>query len=406
MKRIISLGFFGLLAIGSVSAQGLYYLGTETEDSIPLKWVIGTNVIYDDNVAPGYGTKEDSIGINSYMGLSFVSITPQTTWDVYVRLGLIYYASAPSTMDSINPQSRVGVNLTHRFSERLRLSSRNFISYELEPDYSYGYASSRPTGAYFFWQSDDSIGFRWSERFATYTGIRLTGTTYPDIPQNDRFTWELYNQLRYQLSIQTLLTFDARYGQTSGNGAFTDASDIYLLCGAEHRFSPNTVGLINTGVQLHSVKGGDNSASPYLEFALNSQMTEQFRIRSYARYGIETANNVQTVNAKQIEFGDVQVLRIGISSDYAISPMFSLFGGVDYIPTSYSSGHEVGTGLSYADQSSDIINTYIGLSVKFNDYLTGTASYNYTHSSSDFSSAGTGGNYDRSRVSVGLSAEF
>jgi hypothetical protein len=309
-------------------------------------------------------------------------------------------------MDEINPQSRAGVNLIHRFSERLRLSSRNFISYELEPDYSYGYASSRPTGAYFFWQSDDAIGFRWTERFATYTGVRLTGTTYPDIPENDRLTWELYNQLRYQLSIQTLLTFDIRYSQTSGNGVFTNASDVYLLGGAEHRFSANTVGLINAGIQLHSVKGGENSSSPYLEFALNSQMTEQFRIRSYARYGIETANNVQTLFAKQIEFGDVQVLRIGVSSEYALSSMFSIFGGVDYIPTFYASGHEVATGLSCSDQSSDIINAYIGLSVKFNDYLTGTASYNYTYSSSDFSSGATGGNYERNRISVGLSAEF
>ena len=40
--------------------------------------------------------------------------------------------------------------------------------------------------------------------------------------------------------------------------------------------------------------------------------------------------------------------------------------------------------------------------MKFNDYLTGTASYNYTNSSSDFDS----GNYDRNRISIGLSAEF
>ena len=89
----------------------------------------------------------------------------------------------PSYMDDINTQSRAGISLTHRFSERLRFSSRNFISYELEPDYSYGYASSRQTGAYFFWQTDNSLGFRWTERFATYTGVRLSGTKYADICQ-------------------------------------------------------------------------------------------------------------------------------------------------------------------------------------------------------------------------------
>jgi len=52
--------------------------------------------------------------------------------------------------------------------------------------------------------------------------------------------------------------------------------------------------------------------------------------------------------------------------------------------------------------SEDIFNGYIGLSVKFNDYLYGTLSYNHTTSSSDL----LGGDYDRNRVSVGLRAEF
>lgn len=402
MKRKIPFGLLGLLAAGSASAQGLYYLGTEAQESLPLKWVVGTSVIYDDNVSPGFGPQESSWGINPYVGLSFVSISPQTTWDIYVRLGMIYYADAPDGMDEVNPQSRLGVNLTHRFSERLRFSSRNFISYELEPDYSYGYASSRQTGAYFFWQTDDSLGFRWTERFATYTGIRVTGTDYQDVDNNNRLTWEVYTQGRYQLSPQTVLTLDYRYSQTSGDGAFTDTSDNYLLLGVEHRFNPTTVGLIRAGAQFHSVDGGDDSTSPFVEFALNSQINQQFNIRSYARYGIETYNNIQFLNGQTVEFDDQQVLRIGVSAEYAISPMFSVFGGIDYIPTSYAGGEVVNGGGSVDDQSSDIFNAYIGLSVKFNDYLTGTASYNYTDSNSDFA----GGTYDRNRISIGLSAEF
>ena len=39
----------------------------------------------------------------------------------------------------------------------------------------------RQTGEYFFWQTDNSVGFRWTERVATYTGFELTGTTYADV---------------------------------------------------------------------------------------------------------------------------------------------------------------------------------------------------------------------------------
>jgi hypothetical protein len=407
MKRKIPFGLLGLLAVGSASGQGLYYVGTETQESLPLKWVVGLSAVYDDNVSPGFGDQDSSFGLNPYVGLSFVNISPQTTWDVYARLGLIYYFDTPGGMDDVNSQSRVGVNLTHRFSERLRFSSRNFVSYELEPDYAYGYASSRQTGEYFFWNSDNSVGFRWTERLATYTGVRLTGTTYEDSDNNDRFTWEAYNQFRYQLTPQTVLTLDYRYGQTSYEGGFgSDTTNQYLLGGVEHRFSPNTIGILRVGAQFRDIDDDDDSyTSPYLEFALNSQVNSQLRIRSFARYGIEDYNTIQSFNGVVVNFEDSKTLRFGISGDYSISPTLSVFGGIDYIPTNYDGGQVVSspnTGASFGDQDEDILNAYIGVSMKFTEYLTGTASYNYTNSNSDID----GLDYDRNRFSLGVSAEF
>lgn len=395
-----------LLSAGYASAQGLYYVGSEAQESLPLKWVVGANLTYDDNVAPGFGDEEDSLSINPYVGLSFVNITPQTTWDVYARLGLIYYFDQPDTRGSedFNSQSRAGVNLTHRFSERLRFSSRNFISYELEPDYSYGYASSRQLSEYFFWQSDNSVGFRWTERFGTYTGLRLTGANY-DVANNDRFTWELYNQFRYQLTPQTVLTGDYRYAQTSGDGRSSDSTDQYILAGAEHRFSPNTIGIIRAGVQLRDVDDGSSSTSPYLELALNSQVTQQLSVRAFTRYGIEGYDTVVFhPDAGLVEFDDRRTLRIGVSAEYAFSPMVSIFGGIDYIPTSYEEGRRLGAPSPNkpSDLDDDIFNAYVGVSVKLTETVTATASYTHTDSSSDV----VGRDYDRNRISVGISAEF
>ncbi len=402
-------GFIGLALVGSASAQGLYNVGSEAQESMPLKWVVGTSVIYDDNVgAGGGGAAQSSFGVNPYVGLSFVSMTPQTTWDVYARLGLIYYLDKPNIpgMSDVSSQSRAGINLTHRFSERLRFSSRNFIAYELEPDYSYGYASSRQMSEYFYWQSDNSIGYRWTERFATYTGVSVTGATYPNVQNNDRFTWEAYNQMRYQLSPQTVVTGDYRYAQTTGNGLSSDSTDQYILLGLEQRFSPNTIGIIRAGIQLHDVNGGSSSSSPYGELALNSQVNQQLMVRAFARYGIENYDTVVTnPTAGLVEYNDRRTFRLGISSDYAVTQLFTIFGGVDYIPTSYQSGHSVSTPPflgSVSDLSEDVINLSLGCSYKFNDLLTGTATYNYTKSSSDIA----GQDYNRNRISLGLSAEF
>ena len=408
MKSKFSIGLFGLLSATSAFAQGLYYVGSEAKESLPLKWVVGTNLIYDDNVTPGSVTgKDSSFAINPYVGLSFVSITPQTTWDVYVRLGLVYYFDQPATAGSsdVNSQSRTGVNVTHRFSERLRLTSRNFISYELEPDYSYGYASSRQLSEYFYWQTDNSLGFRWTERFATYTGFSLTGADYGNVTNNDRFTWELYNQARYQLGPQTVLTGDYRYAQTSDpQGLGSDSTDQYFLLGVEQRFSPNTIGILRAGAQLRSVDNGDDNTSPYLELALNSQVTQQLSVRAFSRYGIESYDTIRaTPGGVLAEFSDRKTLRFGLASEFALTPTTSIFGGIDYIPATFSGGNAV-TGVTgpIGSYDEDIVNAYVGMSVKFNDFLTGTVSYNYTHSTSDFPNQ----TYNRNRISVGLSAEF
>ena len=129
MKKQISLGLASLLAAGYANADGLYYVGAEAQESLPLKWVLGIDATYDNNVNPTSPDKDSAVSLNPYVGLSVVSIAPQTTWDVYTRLGAIYYVDSPGGVDDVYGQARLGANITHRFDERLRFTSRNFLSY-------------------------------------------------------------------------------------------------------------------------------------------------------------------------------------------------------------------------------------------------------------------------------------
>ena len=407
MKINFILPSLSALLAGSLYAQqGLYSIGVDADEPMPLKWVVGASVIYDDNVNAGNGgPKEDSFAVNPFVGASLVDVSPQTSWDVFVRLGLIYYFDAPSGIDDVNSQSRIGVNFTHSFSERLRFVSRNFVSYELEPDYSYGYASARTAGEYFFWSTDNALGYRWSERFGTYTGLRLSGTNYVDVDNNDRFGWQVYNQFRYQLTPQTVLTADYRYSQTSGDDLSSDSTDQFALVGLEHRFSPTTVGTFGAGAQFRDVNDGGSPVSPYLEMALRSRLTEQFSARAFARYGMESYDTVQFVPGfGPVEYDNRGTLRIGVSSEYVVSPMFTIFAGVDYIPTAFENGRSLATPplFNSPDLDEDLINAFIGVSIRFNDFVTGTLSYNFTDSSSDLAVR----DYDRNRISVGVTAEF
>ncbi|MGC4016681.1 MAG: hypothetical protein QM755_19525 [Luteolibacter sp.] len=446
MKRTLLAGVAGLSALGSAYGEGLYYAGSETQESSPLKWTVGVNFTYDDNVNPtspavyidpitsatvnNPGYKEEGFSVNPYVGLSFVSADPQTTWDVYARLGLIYYFDKPSAYgsDDFYTQARAGVNLTHRFNERLRFSSRSFVSYELEPDYAYGFASSRQVGEYFYWETDNSLGYRWTERLATYTGLVLSGLNYDDnVPNADRFTWTAYHQFRYQINPQTVLTAEYRGGQTTGDGYASDSTDQFVLGGVEYRLSPNTIFLVKAGAQFHdvdvnTVAGYDgNTTNPYVEAALNSQINSAFRVRAFLRYGNENYDTVRTVFGSvstggiaqfdQYEFTSRETLRLGVSADYAISRRFSVFGGVDYIPASFDDGVLVNAALgpfsgpaplTVSGLSEDLVNVYVGFSVKFTDQITGDVSYNYTDSNSDL----YGNSYNRNRINVGVRAEF
>jgi hypothetical protein len=407
MKRKFSLGVVTLAAVcGFASAQGLYYTGSEAQESMPLRWAVGANLTWDDNVTPG-GIEQDSLSISPYVGASMVNITPQTTLDVYARLGLIYYFDSPDGQgaDDVNAQARLGVNVAHSFSERLRLSSRNFISYELEPDYSLGVSSARQAGEYLYWQTDNALGFRWTERFGTYTGFQLTGLDYDDVDSADRFIWSIYTQGRLLLSEQTVLTADYRYSQSDGSDLASDSTNHYLLGGVEHRVSATTIVIARGGVQWRDVDNGRDSTNPFLELAVNSQLSEQFRLRSFVRYSVEDFDTVQQLAGLGLyDFDERQTLRIGVSAEHAVTQKLSLFGGVDYIPASFDGGRRVlGAGPARVNGlDEDLVNLYIGLSMEFANNLHGTVSYNFTDSSSDFVSR----SYDRNRISVGVRAEF
>ena len=405
MKYKITTGILSALAVAAAQGGGLYNVPNDTIEAIPLTWSVGISAIYDDNTTPGPAATDgdETFSINPYVGVSFISVTPQTTWEVYARLGIVYYLDEPAAAgtDDTYGQARIGANMAHSFNERLRFTTNNFLSYELEPDYSYGFATNRQTGEYLFWQTDNNIGYRWTDRFATISGFQLTGLDYDSsVPSSDRFTWTVYNQLRYQISPQTIITGSYRYSQTDGNGFATDSTNQYLLVGLEHRFTPNTIAIVNVGAQFRDVDGisGDQSTNPYLEANLRTQVNTQFTVRSFVRYGVEDYDTVFGVN----QFDERLTLRVGVSGTYEVSQKLSLYGGVDLVNTNFDSGRNVNSGTSIGSADETLVNAYIGASLNFTDILTGSLTYNFTNADSDLA----GRSYDRNRVTVGVSAEF
>lgn len=405
MKSKLALAAITAVACTAAHSRGLYSIPNNVEETSPLTWSVGMSAIYDDNTSPGGPFDGDeTISLNPYVGVSFASATAQTTWAVYARLGAIYYLDDPEGQaDSIYGQSRLGIDLTHRFNERLRYVQSTYLSYELEPDYSYGFATTRQISEYLYYQTDHALGYRWTERFATYTGVNLSGLAYDELANSDRFTWTLYNQFRYQLTPQTVLTATYRYSHTAGDGFASDSNNHYLLGGVEHRFSPTTVGVLNVGAQFRDVDGGESNTNPFIEANLNSQLNQQFSVQTYLRYGAE---DYDTVFGGPVffEYQNRLTLRFGATGTYAISPDLSIVGGIAVINASYEDGINQTTNTSVSDADETLFNGFIGANYKFTDMLSGNVSYSYTDSTAD--APITGRDYSRNRISVGVNASF
>lgn len=412
-KHFAAITAVGMGLAGSLCAQSLYDLAPDQaeSDSLPLTWTAGINVGIDDNPTPLLGNDDTSAYAQGYVGVTFLTNTPQSTLSVGAQIGVIHYFdnldALGTDVDDTTFTASVYANWTHRISERLRFVSRNNLAYELEPDYSTGFQSQRQTGNYFTYSTDNALGYRWSERLATYTGIRLNGITFDDFSGGDRFTWTLYNDFRYQLNNRTVATLTYRYSETDGDQNVSDTRNQFLLAGLEHRFTPQTTGTIRAGVQLRDVDGGDSSSSsPYVEATLRSQVNQRFSVNAYARYGVEDySRSLQNFDIAGAPFGvyeGADTLRIGFTANYQVSRPLSLTAGVNYASLSYE---DLIAGLSGPNSASsvdeDLFNAFVGFNYNINDNLVLNARYNYEELSSD-----AGRDYDRNRYSIGVSTTF
>jgi len=399
-KQIFAIAAIGMASAGALCAQSLYDLAPDEaeKDSLPLAWTTGVTIGYDDNPTPLLGNDDSSLYGQAYVGATFLNNTPSTTTSFGAQIGVIHYFDnldvLGADVDDTSFTAALYLNWTNRISERLRIVSRNSLAYELEPDYSAGFQSSRQVGNYFRWFTDNAIGYRWTDRLATYTGFSLNGITYDDVNGADRFTWSVYNNFRYQLSQQTLGTLNYRYSDTQGDLGVTDSTNQYITVGLEHRFSPRAVGVIRGGVQIRDVDQGDSGTSPFFEGSLNVKMNEQFSWKAYGRYAIEDyARSLNGVN-----YSDNQSFRLGVSGEYVVSQSLALNAGVNYIMQGYESPLN---GVIAPDFDEDLLNVYVGFDLGLTDTVSLNGRYNFEDLSSD-----AGRDYERNRFSLGVSAQF
>ena len=137
--------------------------------------------------------------------------------------------------------------------------------------------------------------------------------------------------------------------------------------------------------------------------AVNTAVNESFTYSLFVRYGAEVFDTLVAAPIILTEFESKMTLRLGVTSQYRISPTLAFFGGLNVISASFEEGRTSdGLFTPVADQEETLINASIGSAYNFTDHLIGTLTYNFTDSDSDFSTR----DYDRSTITAGLRLEF
>jgi len=408
-KQTITVFAVGMALASSLCAQSLYDLAPDDtqSDSLPLAYTAGVNFGYDDNPTPLAGNDDESFYGQAYVGATFLNNSPQTTLSIGAQIGVIHYFDnldiLGQDIDDTAFTASLYANWTHRVNERLRFVSRNSANYELEPDYSTGFQAQRQVGNYFRWSTDNAVGYRWSDRLATYTGIRVDGISFDDFDAGDRTTFTAYNDFRYQASDRTVATLTYRHSTVNGKSQVTDSSNQFVLVGLEHRFSQQTTGVLRAGAQIREVDNGDSSTNPYVEGSFTSQVNQAFSLRGYVRYGVEDFQRSivdlsTTPFPVSAVYSNVDTLRLGFTANYQVSRTLGLNGGVNFAMLDYN---ERQSALGQDQIDEELLNLFVGFTYQVTDNLSVNARYNFEDLTSD-----AGRDYDRNRISVGASTTF
>lgn len=391
----------GMASAASLSAQSLFDLAPadEASESIPLSWTLSAGLGYDDNATPLSSDQDSTYGTAS-IGASLLSVTAQTRLELFAKVGVIHYFEdldfGTQSVDQSTETYGLGLNWTRDISERLRFSSRNYLTHELEPNRESGIGGLSQVGAYVRFGTDNSVGYRWSERLGTYTGIGYSTISYDDSVGNDLDSLSFYNDFRYQLTSQTVATLTYRYIEHDTQSV-SDSTNQHILAGLEHRFSPTTIGVIRAGAQLRDVDGSasGSTTSPNVEASLKTQVNSQLSLNAYARYANEDYARFLNGSA----YDDSETLRLGVNASYAVSPRFSINTGVNYTDIGYDGARNP---VAPATPSENIFNYYLGFSMSLTDTVSLSGSWSYE----DFGSDLPNRDYDRNRLSLGISSQF
>jgi len=385
-----------MLLVGSplASAQGLLSLQTnkaEFADPAPVSYTAGLSTGYDklNYRADGAGDI-DSFFIQGGLGAAFQSADQVTPWNLGLDFGTVYYLDDTNRSDDTDYSARASFNVSHAFSERLKLTNNFYLTYEVEPNFGTGASTALRNGQYFYGYNNLAVSYAWSERFSTTTSYTVDGIKYDDeltAATEDRFSHIVSQQFSWAWNQTLKIVGEYRFRKVMYDRAPTDSTSHFVLAGLDKAWSERTNGSFRAGAEMYQSDRSDEIA-PYFEAALSHATSEKTTLNVFSSVGFD--------GSELGNYGSRYSYRLGANATNQVSKRLAINGGLNY---AYSTFEGVGAD---PDVNEHELSATAGLGYRLWDNVSMDASYSYTLLTSDDALR----DYDRNRVSLGLSASF
>ena len=382
-----------MAGLNGAQAQGLLSIGADSdfEANLPFTVTLATAVGYDSNStqAPDAFEEGDTGFWQGGVVVAYASGSPVTKVRVGGHYSGFYYFDTMPGQDEWFHNFRATLNVQHAASRRLQLGFNGWVAYEFQPDFAIGQTSSRVQDQYTFGYANVSAAYMLSPVITSVTNYTFSGVYYDEDNADDRVSHLISQQFKYLVTRLTALTAEYRYGVVQYDSGRSDYTSHYALVGANHAFSRQLTGSIAAGAQFVDYDSGGSTENPYVEGALNYRLAEETSLRWYNRYGFDATNAGS--HQERLSY------RTGVTVTQKFGPYLSGNAGVHYIHQSFEDSFD-----ALRDRDDDVVYLTLGLDYQILENVVLNSTYSYTNLSSDAELL----EYDRHRVSLGVSATF
>jgi len=396
-NKFAILAIVGSAAFATTSqAQGLMGIGAVDEDfdsGLPFTTTLTADFGWDSNANASSQEAEESAYTRAGIDARWVGGNRRTNVTLGASFSAIYYFDGIEGADEdVFYNGRVSLNARHNVNRRLTVGNNAYVSYEIEPDYAIGESASRRTDNYLYGYNSAWASYAWNRRFSTIARYTVNGVKYDESDvglSEDRFTQTVSLEGRYLLNRLTTLVGEYRFSDSNYESIARDYQSHYVLGGFDHNFSRELVGTVRAGAQIRDSEAYGSDTEPYAEVALRYATGKHSSLHWINRYGNE--------DSELLDFQKRVSYRSSLSYNQEFSQRLRGNAGVTYVHNDFSYGEGGGR-----DITEDLVALSLGLSYRILSNVDLTAGYYFTTVSSDEAFR----EYDRHRVSLGLSTTF